>query len=627
MKRATSLLIIISVFILTFTILAIGPTFAQEDDLTCATEYMVQADDWLSKIAEKTYGNALAYPIIFEATNSKASTDSSYATLVDPNVIEVGQKLCLPDANDEAVAQAVKDSALLIDAITYHLPADIPVVLTDATQADFDKLSWQTFLALNASGVGQPVNLPGNNNPTQWSKWSSTADLLIPVKQAPGSTPTAFGEHYYPSECQSIEGYDQYRVLDEVGKVEDSIFEAGGTGLSSDPLVVNPHDNGTNHFLRYEILLSPATYDWISNNQLYSNDMLNQMAMNNQEVNAICGMANYPDGDPADSRMGALILKLAWMEVSDENKGNFHTEDLLVYTPGYRNTDGTTNTCEKKTMGLVGMHIIHKTEKQPAWIWSTFEHKNNAPDCRDVLSASGITQGAQQNMTCPVSVDKDYNFFPMVCNDNDPACQACNTAPITNATTINGGPFACTNPSNPNFGAGWCVNIPVSTNETIPAPLNPDQGLSKLCRQVPREHYDQTMNNFYDKALVGSIWNNYELISTQWAPAPMLTGTNPSCPNVSSKIYLQPPGAKNKQVQGQLITPTIVLTGLATNPPPTGVQKRPILGNTSMESYERSTCLGCHSKSTIGEKGTTPSTDFIYFLGLEVPAPVDLPTQ
>lgn len=56
-------------------------------------EHIVQADDWLSKIADKFYGNVLAYPAIVEATNAKAAEDESFATITNPDVIEVGQKL------------------------------------------------------------------------------------------------------------------------------------------------------------------------------------------------------------------------------------------------------------------------------------------------------------------------------------------------------------------------------------------------------------------------------------------------------------------------------------------------------------------------------------------------------
>ncbi|GIK38392.1 MAG: hypothetical protein BroJett011_22250 [Chloroflexota bacterium] len=38
--------------------------------VSCQQDYTVQSDDWLSKIAEKFYGNVLAYPAIAQATNA-----------------------------------------------------------------------------------------------------------------------------------------------------------------------------------------------------------------------------------------------------------------------------------------------------------------------------------------------------------------------------------------------------------------------------------------------------------------------------------------------------------------------------------------------------------------------------
>ena len=69
--------------------------------LDCAEDYTVQADDWLSKIAEKFYGNLLAYPVIFESTNTAAAS-GDYDLIADPDVIEVGQVLCIPSADDVA---------------------------------------------------------------------------------------------------------------------------------------------------------------------------------------------------------------------------------------------------------------------------------------------------------------------------------------------------------------------------------------------------------------------------------------------------------------------------------------------------------------------------------------------
>jgi len=71
-------------------------------------EYIVQADDWLSKIAEKEYGDPLTYPAIVAATNAKAQEDDTFAVIENPDIIEVGQKLWIPSPAD---AQALVDSA------------------------------------------------------------------------------------------------------------------------------------------------------------------------------------------------------------------------------------------------------------------------------------------------------------------------------------------------------------------------------------------------------------------------------------------------------------------------------------------------------------------------------------
>ncbi len=78
-------------------------------------EYVVQADDWLSKIAERYYGDVTAYDVIVEATNAKSATDDSFAAISDPNVIEIGQKLWIPAADgmmaaEEPVAMAADGS-------------------------------------------------------------------------------------------------------------------------------------------------------------------------------------------------------------------------------------------------------------------------------------------------------------------------------------------------------------------------------------------------------------------------------------------------------------------------------------------------------------------------------------
>jgi len=67
---------------------------------TCEKDYVVQADDSLSKLADKLYGDMLTYPAIFDATNAAAAKGGAYKPIANPDIIEVGQTLCIPPAAD-----------------------------------------------------------------------------------------------------------------------------------------------------------------------------------------------------------------------------------------------------------------------------------------------------------------------------------------------------------------------------------------------------------------------------------------------------------------------------------------------------------------------------------------------
>jgi WD40 repeat protein len=71
--------------------------------------YVVQADDWLSKLAEKYYGDMSLYPVIVEATNARAEQDEAFAPITNPDWIEVGQKLWIPARDALPTQEAFSD--------------------------------------------------------------------------------------------------------------------------------------------------------------------------------------------------------------------------------------------------------------------------------------------------------------------------------------------------------------------------------------------------------------------------------------------------------------------------------------------------------------------------------------
>ena len=103
MKASTFSLILLAATFLADVVIAAPSNQDRKEEA-----HIVQADDWLSKIADKFYDNVLAYPAIVEATNTKAAVDDSFTAIDNLDVIEIGQKLRIPaqiDAIQVALAR------------------------------------------------------------------------------------------------------------------------------------------------------------------------------------------------------------------------------------------------------------------------------------------------------------------------------------------------------------------------------------------------------------------------------------------------------------------------------------------------------------------------------------------
>jgi heat shock protein HslJ/LysM repeat protein len=123
MKKAVLLLTLFAMLLTGNVVTAAPPSQTPDGEA-----YVVQPGDWLTKIAEKFYGDANAYRVIVEATNAKAAEDASFAVIDNPSLIRVGQKLWIP-------AQPVAgEGELTLEALqnaSYQGIYDEPVQLTD----------------------------------------------------------------------------------------------------------------------------------------------------------------------------------------------------------------------------------------------------------------------------------------------------------------------------------------------------------------------------------------------------------------------------------------------------------------------------------------------------------------
>ncbi len=151
-------------------VLAAPPT----QEIVCAEEYTVQLDDWLSKISEKLLGDVLAYPAIAKATNQKHASDASFADITNPDLIEVGWKLCVPGAEE---ASALLGAAAAAEAAIAPLePANLNIFAGASLTEAFNEIG-QNFTSEHP-GVTFTFNFAGSQQLVQQLGQGAPADVF-----------------------------------------------------------------------------------------------------------------------------------------------------------------------------------------------------------------------------------------------------------------------------------------------------------------------------------------------------------------------------------------------------------------------------------------------------------------
>jgi tungstate transport system substrate-binding protein len=157
-----------------------GLVIAAQPNVSCEQEVVVQADDWLSKIADKVYGDVFAYPAIAEATNAQHEADPSFTFIENVDVIEIGWKLCVPSTadaetilNQPLAAPAMASESDAAAAPTVEEPVGRLVLATTtstensgllaAIVPDFEE-KYGAEVEVIAVGTGQAIQLGENGD-------------------------------------------------------------------------------------------------------------------------------------------------------------------------------------------------------------------------------------------------------------------------------------------------------------------------------------------------------------------------------------------------------------------------------------------------------------------------------
>ena len=136
--------------------------------------------------------------------------------------------------------------------------------------------------------------------------------------------------------------------------------------MTRHPLIAPPTDvtavggvvtDQSGRWLRYQRLANQTEYTAIVSNKWYQRGVLNSIKTLTLPV-------------------GSIEFKSAWKILNgpEIRSGRYYTTQAIVYnTPDGAKSPGP----NPVTLGLVGLHIIHKTPTQGGFFWSTFEQVDN----------------------------------------------------------------------------------------------------------------------------------------------------------------------------------------------------------------------------------------------------------
>ncbi|NMX36572.1 MULTISPECIES: hypothetical protein [Pseudomonas] len=434
------------------------------------------------------------------------------------------------------------------------LPSDVNPAMIGAltkkgefaqVQRVFDIYSWQQFLALNwpTGEQGKPAERITDVafGPPAWTRWHESFEI--------------FGEHGQPPTlAQTLAARPQRMAVtsrhgvalgpltttDRAKRVLSIVSATKALTVLNETEQAFTHPLWDQHgsLAYYEILINDVETQYIVKNELYNLDGQIAFASTHNALNMPAGLFDHPE------QPGAVELKLAW-RVLDEAAGDipqrFFTADAAVL-----NSDG--KGWHDVKVGLVGMHIAHKTGTSPQWTWSTFEHVDNL----------------QVNSLETVQVNGEQRHLRA--SFNNPDCETClvNTYPPTKDTATG--------------------QLRTQVTRVIPIPPATQQ----LNRQAQALLHD-----------MGSVWQYYELINTQWPTDPGAPPTTPGPDTLPASIDNKSGGKPTPVYLANSIMETYFQLGNQ----PVGTQEE---GSPAVSDkvFGTESCMGCHYSAGIASAYT-----------------------
>jgi hypothetical protein len=418
----------------------------------------------------------------------------------------------------------------------------------------FNHYSWQALVAIFWPRDDKGAPMPRFNDPGQptWLGWKE----VFQVYRTDGSTPTPWGS---TRTGQGTGLSDTSFLSDKYARVFLSNRTPTGRNVANeeDQAFAGKLFDQNGNLVYYEVLMNREEFDYVVNNKLYN--INGQLAFTQNGA-----IADFPAGDYATHKVGAVEIKFAWKILTDTDykERYFHTSGWVQ--------DESTQKFVKKDLGMIGFHISQKTPTGSQWVWSTFEHIDNL----------------DQNTV----VGKDGKVRPIHPTLTDPDCEIC---PI-NVDASGGGNSSTFEKTA--HGDVWAVNNGSSTTQYYASSQVLKTQAKRMVDIPPRVRQVNQLMQAYFKSQ-NSVWQYYQLIDTQYP----LDQNIPPAPNaendyqVPASVLNKPGGKPNLALLTNISMETFFQKGNQT--------ADNLIENANYTSpiniFGTESCMGCHSSAAI----------------------------
>jgi len=368
-------------------------------------------------------------------------------------------------------------------------PFDIAAANIPSAQRLFDVFAWQAFLALNwpAKANGEPDHNKTVADLVAPRVWEFYVDVSL-VFREDGEAPPPWTEASQATAGGHTFWMDGMGIGQPAKKAENSAGFRRPVLDESLQAFTGPMVDQAGNWVRYQAALNKVEFDYLVENKLYN--------LEGQAAYTAGNKIEFPAND-GTTRHGAIEIKLSWKQLNDrDDRARFFVRHAKVVR-----LDGSTF---EGDFGVVGMHIAARTASSPTWIWATFEQVDNT-------SANDLERDSQGRPLRP-------NFS----NPDNPA------KPVNILTPKNSAPVA---QYNPKTGRDDGPAVFTSWDEA----LTTDPTQATMVMPVPKATAALNREMQALLAQMGSVFQYYELIGTQW-PA------QPSFPAFPNGVATQPDG-------------------------------------------------------------------------------------